>query len=148
MSIWLKKTPPKPANDGTESGAVGAVSVDAVTLYSVLLKGVTTASSATSDFGTSIVILPFGPVAALHAPGAVGWVVPGYVRATPPPITSVAFSPTQHWILPPQTDSAYTIGFLPPFWHVAMLVEQPGLAGTSHWVCQISTSSVSGAAGG
>jgi ATP/maltotriose-dependent transcriptional regulator MalT len=105
-SISLKKTPPIPFRLGTLSGGAAAVSVVAETLYRVFENSLTPGSSPTSETGTSIVIVPFGPVTAVHAPGAVSCVVPGYVRATPPPSGATAFSPTQHWIAPPPTDSA------------------------------------------
>src|SRR5205823_5690293 len=52
----------------------------------------------------------------------------------------------QHWTAFPGYDSAYTSTLIPPFVHEAAVEMQEGLAGSSHWVNQTRSGSVSGAA--
>ena len=51
--------------------------------------------SFTLESGTSIVIVPLPPVCTTQL-AAASWVVPGYVRVTPPATTCSAFSPAKH----------------------------------------------------
>src|SRR6267378_7315900 len=97
---------------GVSAFPAAMVMVLAVTLNSRFERGATPISRLTSAIGTSMVIVPNGPVVNEQAPDAVICLVPGYVSAAPPPIKVAAFSPDQQLGVP--LNSKYTNGFLPP----------------------------------